>query len=143
MRRNFMASITATARDFFTACETGKGWDGCKAFCTPDATFVAQAEPLAEVKTLAQYADWMKGLFGPLPNASYEIKSFATDPEHNNVTAYAVFTGTNTGPGGPGAPTGKTTRSDYVYVMQFSGDKISHLTKIWNAGMALKELGWA
>jgi len=28
-------------------------------------------------------------------------------------------------------------------VMQFEGDKISHMTKIWNAGMALRELGWA
>src|ERR1700741_1194367 len=49
----------------------------------------------------------------------------------------------NTGPGGPSAPTGKSTRTDYVYVMQFEGDKISHMTKIWNAGMALRELGWA
>ncbi len=138
-----MASITATAKDFFTACETGKGWEGCKAYCTADATFTAQAEPLVDVKTLAQYADWMKGMFTPLPGASYEIKSFATDAERNNVSAYAVFTGKNTGPGGPGAPTNKTTRTDYVYVMQFKGDKISHLTKIWNAGMALKELGWA
>jgi predicted ester cyclase len=138
-----MASITETAKDFFTACETGKGWEGCKSYCTVDATFAAQAEPLVDVKTLAQYADWMKGMFTPLPGASYEIRSFATDAERNNVTAYAVFTGTNTGPGGPSAPTGKTTRTDYVYVMQFKGDKISHLTKIWNAGMALKELGWA
>jgi len=28
-------------------------------------------------------------------------------------------------------------------VMQFTGDKISHMTKIWHSGMALKELGWA
>jgi len=138
-----MASIAATAKDFFAACETGKGWEACKAYCTADATFAAQAEPLADVKTLAQYADWMKGMFTPLPNASYEVKSFATDAERNNVSAYAVFSGTNTGPGGPGAPTGKTTRTDYVYVMQFKGDKISHMTKIWNSGMALKELGWA
>jgi hypothetical protein len=33
--------------------------------------------------------------------------------------------------------------SAYVYVMQFTGDKISHMTKIWHSGMALKELGWA
>lgn len=138
-----MPSIIGTAGDFFTACETGKGWEGCKSYCTADATFSAQAEPLADVKTLAQYADWMKGLFTPLPDASYEIKSFAADTERNNVTAYAVFTGTNTGPGGPGAATGKTTRTDYVYVMQFTGDRISHMTKIWNAGMALRELGWA
>ena len=138
-----MVSMIEVAKEFFTACETGKGWDGCKAFCTPGATCSAQAEPLAAVRTLEQYADWMKGLFTPLPNASYEIKSFAADPERNNVSAYAVFSGTNTGPGGPGAPTGKTTRTDYVYVMQFTGDKISHMTKIWNSGMAFKELGWA
>ena len=53
------------------------------------------------------------------PNASYEIKSFAADPERNNVSAYAFFSAANTGPGGPGAPTGKTTETDYVYVMQF------------------------
>jgi len=27
-----MASITAIANDFFAACETGKGWEACKAF---------------------------------------------------------------------------------------------------------------
>src|SRR5215468_5032471 len=52
----------------------------------------------------------------------------ACDPERNNVTAYAVFSGTNTGLGGPSAPTGKRTRTDYVYVMQFDGDKISRMT---------------
>lgn len=45
-----MASIVETAKEFFTACETGKGWDDCKVFCEPDATFSAQAEPLANVK---------------------------------------------------------------------------------------------
>jgi hypothetical protein len=29
-----------------------------------------------------------------------------------------------------------------VYVMEFEGDKIRHLTKIWNAGMAMKDFGW-
>jgi hypothetical protein len=36
--------------DFFAACETGKGWEACKIYCTPNATFAAQAEPLAEIK---------------------------------------------------------------------------------------------
>jgi len=26
--------------------------------------------------------------------------------------------------------------------MDFDGDKIRHMTKIWNAGWAMKELGW-
>jgi ketosteroid isomerase-like protein len=137
-----MPSITETAEAFFAACETGKGWEGCAAYCTPDATFSAQAEPLLDVKTLAAYADWMKGLMTVLTDGSYEIRSFATDAKRNNVCAYGVFNGTHLA-GGPCPPTGKTTRSDYVYVMQFKDGRISHMTKIWNAGLALKELGWA
>ncbi len=137
-----MSSITETAKAFFDACETGKGWDGCAAYCAPDATFVAQAEPLADIRTLREYTDWMKGLLTVLTDGSYQVKSFATDTERNNVCAYGVFTGTHLA-GGPCAPTGKTTKTDYVYVMQFDGGRIAHMTKIWNSGLALKELGWA
>jgi predicted ester cyclase len=136
------STITQTAMAFFEACETGQGWAGCSAYCDPNATFSAQAEPLADLHTLEEYADWMKALFSFLPDGRYELKSFATDHERNNVCAYAVFSGTHTGPGGPMPPTGKSTSSDYVYVMEFDGGKISHMTKIWNAGLALKDLGW-
>ncbi len=137
-----MPSMADAAKAFFTACEEGKGWEVCSAYCTPDASFTAQSEPLADVTTLQQYADWMKGLLTVLTDGSYEVKSFAIDAERNNVCAYATFTGTHLA-GGPIPPTGKTTRTDYVYVMQFQGDKIAHMTKIWNSSMALKELGWA
>ena len=137
-----MASITETAQAFFDACETGRGWDGCKQFCTADASFAAQSEPVAEIKALSGYCDWMKGLLVILPDGHYEVKSFATDTARNNVAAFGVFMGTHTGPGGP-PPTGKSCAADYVYVMQFTGDKISHMTKIWNAGWTMKELGWA
>lgn len=138
-----MTSITAVAREFFDACETGKGWEVCSRYCSPDATFAAQAEPLLEVKTLAQYADWMKGILAIMPGATYDVQSFATDAERNNVAAYGVFHATHTGEGGPVPPTGRSTSTDYVYVMQFEGGKIAHMTKIWNAGLAMKDLGWA
>lgn len=135
-------SITETARAFFDACETGKGWAECSAYCQPDASFAAQAEPLAGMQTLEQYTEWMKGLFVFVPDGSYAVKSFATDHERHNVCVYAVFSGTHSAEGGPMPPTGKSTSSDYVYVMEFQDGKISHMTKIWNAGWALKELGW-
>jgi predicted ester cyclase len=78
-----------------------------------------------------------------LPDARYELKSFAVDDQRKNVSAFAVFFGTHTGEGGPVPPTGKKVHTDYVYVMQFTGDRISHMTKIWNAGIALKQVGWA
>jgi predicted ester cyclase len=138
-----MASITRTAKDFFEACEAGKGWAVCKQYCGPEATFSAQAEPLADVRSVQQYTDWMKGLLTFIPDGRYELKSFATDDERKSVCAYGVFFGTHTGAGGPCPPTGKSVKTDYVYVMDFDGDKIRHMTKIWHSGLAVKELGWA
>jgi predicted ester cyclase len=137
-----MSSIRDTAERFFDACETGKGWDGCNQYCHPNATFSAQAGALADVKTLQGYTDWMKGMFSPLPDAKYEVRSLAVDDQRNNVSAYAVFRGTHTGPGAPVPPTGKRVEADYVYVMSFDGDRIRHLTKIWNDSFSLKQLGW-
>jgi hypothetical protein len=37
---------------------------------------------------------------------------------------------------------GKSMKTDYVYVMDFDGDKIRHMTKIWHSGLAMKSLGW-
>ena len=137
-----MSSIKDTALKFFEACERGEGWNGCSIYCSPDATFAAQAEPLADTKTLQDYTEWMKGLLTVLTDGHYEVKSFAVDPERNNVSAYGIFTGTHLA-GGPCPPTGKTANADYVYVMQFRDGKIAHMQKIWNSADTLKQLGWA
>ena len=105
-------TITETARAFFDACETGKGWEACSAYCRPDATFAAQAEPLAEIHTVAEYAEWMKGMMSVVPDGRYEMKSFATDTERQSVAGYAVFHGTHTGEGGPVPPTGKSASTE-------------------------------
>jgi predicted ester cyclase len=138
-----MASITEVALKFFDACETGKGWEGCQQYCTPNATFRSEASPLAAMTTLAEYTNWMQGLFTLIPDGRYQIRSFATDTARNNVAAYGIFSGTHTGEGGPVPPTGKHIDSDYVYVMEFDGDTITHMTKIWNDAVAMKGLGWA
>lgn len=136
-------TITQTARAFFDACESGEGWQGCKAYCSTSATFACQSDALADVKTLEEYTDWMKGLLTPIPDGRYEVRAFATDSSSNSVSGFGVFFGTHTGEGGPVPPTGKKTETEYVYVMEFDGEKIRHMTKIWNSGWALNELGWA
>ncbi len=138
-----MSNIKETARQFFDACETGKGWEVCKEFCHPEATFSCQADALANIRTLADYTEWMKGLLTPIPDASYEIRSFAVDEDRNSVAAYGILKGTHTGDGGPISPTGKSVSADYVYVMEFDSDRIRNMTKIWNDLYSLKQLGWA
>ena len=127
-----MSGMNEIARQFFEACETGKGWAGCSAFCHADATFDSQTGALAGIDTLDGYCEWMKNLFTPIP-----------DGASKTVLAFAVFHGTQTGPGGPVPPTGMTIAADYVYQMVFDGDRIRHVTKIWNDTISMQQLGWA
>lgn len=135
-------SIGDTARQFFEACDSGKGWEGCKGFCHEGATFSAQSDALAEVSTLEGYADGMKGLLIPIPDGHYEMKAFSADMDRGIVTAFAVFHGTHS-VDGPVPATGKTIAADYVYAMEFDGERIRHMTKIWNDAHSLKQLAWA
>jgi len=137
-----MSSIHDTAAQFFDACESGKGWEGCERWCHPDASFSAQADSLAETTTLAAYCDWMRGLLGPIPDGRYELKAMAVDEGRRTAVAFAVFHGTHS-VDGPVSATGETVATDYVYAMEFDDERIRHMTKIWNDGHALKQLGWA
>lgn len=135
-------SIRDIAIKFVDACDTGKGWSTCKEWCHDSASFSCQADALADVRSIEAYVDWAAGLLGPVPDGHYDLKSLAVDEERGNVSVYAVFCGTNTGEG-PVPPTGKAIAGDYVYVMDFDGDRIRHITKIWNDVHSLRQLGWA
>ena len=138
-----MSAMKESAERFFHACESGEGWAGCAPFCHPDATFSAQADALAGVDTLEAYTEWMKGMYTPMPDASYELRSLGADDERHNVSAFGVFRATHTGEGGPVPATGRSVEADYVYVMDFDGDRIRHMTKVWNDGISMKQVGWA
>ena len=135
-------NLSASVRDFFDACETGKGWQTCKEFCHQNATFEAQADALAQVQTLEGYCEWMKALYTPIPDARYEMRQFSFDEDSNSALAFAVFCGTHSGAGGPVPATGSSTASHYVYHIVLEGDRIKHMIKIWNDSFALGELGW-
>ena len=93
-----MTSIRDIAEQFFDACETGKGWDGCAQYCHPGATFAAQVDALDGIETLEAYTEWMKGLLIPLPDGNAEVRSFAVDEARNNVAPFLVG---GTGPPSP------------------------------------------
>jgi hypothetical protein len=137
-----MSTNFETAKQFFEACETGQGWEACKEYCHSDATFSSQTTVLADMSSLDAYCEWMKNLLTPIPDGHYELKFFGIDEGNNSVAAFAVFHGTQTGPGGPGEPTGNSIAADYVYHMVFEGDRIKHMVKIWNDTISLQQLGW-
>jgi predicted ester cyclase len=99
---------------------------------------------LSAVRMLEHYVGWMQGLYEVMPDASYEVRSFAVDDDRGNAMAFGVFRGTHTGEGGPVPPTGKSVEAEYVYIMEFEmmNSRIKHMTKVWNDGFSMQQLGW-
>jgi len=132
------------ATNFFHACESLTGWEGCKQYVAADAPFSAQSEPLVDIETVQGYTDWMMG-FGTITakGCSYELHASAYDEASQSALFFATFTGSHVGEGGPVPATHKTTNSHYVYVLTMNDDaKVTRMIKVWNAPWALKELGW-
>lgn len=132
------------ARKFFNACEAPEGWAGCQAYVAEGATFSAQCEPLAEVKTIQAYTDWMAGI-GKItaPGATYDLHTAAYDEVTKTAIFFATYHARHTGEGGPVPPTNQETHTDYVYALTMNDEnKVAHMVKVWNASWAMKELGW-
>ena len=132
------------AQKFFAACEAAEGWTGCKQYVADGASFVAQSEPLGDVRTVEGYCDWMAG-FGSVtaPGATYDLHASCYDEENRAAIFFATYHAKHTGDGGPVPPTNQETHSHYVYVLTMNHDnKVANMVKIWNAPWAMRELGW-
>ncbi len=137
-------SAFENAKKFFAACEAPEGWAGCAPYVAEGAVFVAQSEPLTDITTVEAYCEWMKA-FGTetAAGATYDLHNAAFDEATRTALFFATFNGKHVGEGGPVPPTGKETHSHYVYALTMDADdKVSHMTKIWNAPWAMRELGW-
>ena len=82
--------------------------------------------------SLREYTEWMKGLLTFMPDGRLRGEVIRNGrAAAQNVCAYGVFSAhAHRARVGPLPPTGRSTTTDYVYVMQFTGGKISHMTKI-------------
>ena len=137
-------SAFENATRFFHACESAAGWDQCEPFVEPDASFSAQCEPLVDIKTLKDYVIGTERFNTILaPDSSYELHCSSYDEKSRKAMFFGTFTGTHTGEGASIPPTGKQTKTDYVYVMEMSKNgKVQSMQKIWNANWSMKEIGW-
>lgn len=137
-----MSAFENAAR-VFHACESSAGWQACREYVEPDASFEAQAGPLVEVATVQDYAEWMVGVATWMPDGGYELHTSAWDEENRAATFFATFRGRHTGEGGPVPPTNRDMNSHYVFVMVMNDeDRVRKIYKIWNAAWALQQLGW-
>ena len=117
------SQIMETAEKFFYECENGAGWKGCQQYCHPEATFSSEAKTLTDVNTLEHYTDWMVQVYERISNISYSVEGMAHDEGRNVVMIYGIFCGEAPDP----------FQLDYVYILKFINNKISHLTKVYQS----------
>ena len=137
-------SAFENATRFFEACDAAAGWDGCKQYVADGATFSVQSEPLADIKTVEAYCEWMAG-FGTVtaPGSTYDLHTSAYDESTRTAVFFATFHAKHTGSGGPIPPTNKETHTEYAYFLTMNqDDKVQGMRKVWNSGWAMNELGW-
>ncbi|MFK7732453.1 MAG: hypothetical protein AB8B48_12615 [Pseudomonadales bacterium] len=138
-------SAFENANAFFVACETAKGWAGCKQYVAENSSFSAQSEPIAEMTSIEEYCEWMAA-FGTVtaPGAYYDLNASSYDESTRTALFFGTYNAKHTGEGGPVPPTGQETHSHYVYsITMDENDKVLNMIKIWNAPWAMRELGWA
>ncbi len=136
-------SAFENATRFFHACESSEGWDACRQFVEPGASFEAQAGPVADFDKAQQYAEWMAEVPNWATDLRYDLHTSAWDEENRAATFFATFHLRHTGEGGPVPPTNREMSSHYVFVLFMNADdRIEKMYKIWNADWAFKQLGW-
>lgn len=127
----------------FHACESSEGWEACRPYAEPDASFESQAGPVAELDTAEAYAEWMVGVADWMPDGHYHLHASGWDEENRAATFFATFHGRHSGEGGPVPPTNREMKSHYVFVLFMNGDgRVERMVKVWNAAWAMEQLGW-
>lgn len=133
-----------TAVAFFHACESAKGWEGCREYAEPDASFPSAVEAFTGVETLREYCDGIQASFTTtFVGSDYALVAAGYDAERRVALLQAVSYAVHTGEGGPVPPTHKKAEIPFVYALEFTpAGKIAHLEKIYDQAASLRALGW-
>ncbi len=138
-----MSDIRSLALQFTEANDAGEGWDTCRAFCQPGATFAFKGALLRGIDTVEAYTEWIKANQQTFPDFGGDVGAVGVDEARGCVLVYGANWGTHTGEGGPVPPTGKRFEVEGVNVITFAGDKIRHMTLVVNEAAIAEQLGWA
>ena len=109
-----------------------QGLGGCEQYCHPGATFTPGRRPRRWTPSRLYRVDE-----GPADSCQTErrgalVRRRRGTEQRDGVRCLPWYPHRE---GGPVPPTGKSAQADYVYVMEFDGDRIRHMTKIWNDGI--------
>jgi hypothetical protein len=135
----------ANAKKIMDVIDHVKPWADIAELVVEDCPFLCQADALKGVTTVKAWYDWMVNFETNIaPGCKPIVHQVAWDAENKAALLNATFLATHSGDGGPLPATNKSTKTDYVYICKMNNEgKCVSLTKVWNDGYCLQEMGWA
>ena len=99
----------------------------------------SQATPDVKIRSLEEFKQFAKMSSESIPDMKGDIEMMVAEGDF--VAIYATFTGTQKGPMGPFAATGKTMESKTMAIFRLENGKIAELWIEWDNLAMLSQLG--
>ena len=123
----------------FTAATNAADWDAFDELLTTDFIRHCQATPNVQVNSREEFIELQKSFLVSMPDQKITIKMLIA--EGDKVAAFAIYSGTLTGPMGEFPATGKSTESNFITIFRIEEGRIAELWVEWDNLAMLTQLG--
>ena len=123
----------------FTAATNAADWGAFDELLTADFIRHCQATPNVQVNSREEFIELQKSFLVSMPDQKITIKMLIA--EGDKVAAYAVYSGTLTGPMGEFPATGKSAESNFMTIFRIEEGRIAELWVEWDNLAMLTQLG--
>jgi steroid delta-isomerase-like uncharacterized protein len=123
----------------FTEATNAQDWDVFNDLLTEDFKRHCQATPDAKVNSVEDFINLQKSFISSMPDQKVTTKMLIA--EGDKVAAYAVYSGTMSGPMGEFPATGKTAELNFMTIFRISEGRIAEIWVEWDNIAMLSQLG--
>jgi len=123
----------------FTEATNAQNWDAFHDLLTEDFKRHCQATPDVQVNSVDEFIKLQESFVSSMPDQKITTKMLLA--EGDKVAAYAIYSGTLTGPMGEFPATGKTAELNFITIFRIEEGKIAELWVEWDNMAMLSQLG--
>ena len=123
----------------FAEVTNAADWDAFDELLTADFSRHSQATPNVQVNSREEFKKLQESFLASMPDQKITIKMLIA--EGDKVAAYAIYSGTLTGPMGEFPATGKSMESKFLTIFRIEEGRIAEIWVEWDNLAMLTQLG--
>jgi len=123
----------------FTEATNSQDWDAFHDLLTKDFKRHCQATPNVQVNSVEEFIKLQESFVTSLPDQKVTTKMLIA--EGDKVAAYAIYSGTLSGPMGEFPATGKSTELNFITIFRIEEGRIAEIWVEWDNLAMLGQLG--